>query len=152
MIDARLSHYRITRKLGEGGMGVVYQALDERLGREVALKILPLELVSDNSARSRLLREAQLASTLNHPNICTVYSVEEADGQNFIVMELVNGRRLCDVIPSGGLTVSTTVRYGVEIAAALAHAHGRGVLHRDLKTSNVMITADGRRPRALIFH
>jgi serine/threonine protein kinase len=138
MIDSRLAHYRITKKLGEGGMGVVYQARDERLEREVALKILPPELLSDSKARSRLLREAQLASTLNHPNICTIHGVEESSEQAYVVMERVEGRRLRDVIPAEGLSAATVTRYGVQIADALAHAHNRGVVHRDLKTSNVM--------------
>jgi serine/threonine protein kinase len=144
MIGSRLAHYLITKKLGEGGMGVVYQARDERLEREVALKILPPDLLSDRKARSRLLREAQLASTLNHPNICTIHGLEEAGGQDFIVMEFVKGRELRAITPAGGLPAAQVARYGAQIAGALAHAHGHGVVHRDLKSSNVMITADDR--------
>jgi serine/threonine protein kinase/Tol biopolymer transport system component len=144
MIGSRLAHYLITKKLGEGGMGVVYQARDERLGREVALKILPPNLLSDSSARSRLLREAQLASTLNHPNICTIHGLEEAAGQYFIVMEFVKGQELRGITPAGGLSAQKVARYGAQAAGALAHAHAHAVVHRDLKSSNVMITPDDR--------
>jgi serine/threonine protein kinase len=144
MIGSRLAHYLITNKLGEGGMGVVYQSRDERLEREVALKILPPDLLSDTKARSRLLREAQLASTLNHPNICTIHGLEESNSQFFIVMELVKGRELRDMVPAEGLSAGQVARYGAQIAGALAHAHGHGVVHRDLKSSNVMITSEDR--------
>ena len=144
MLDSRLAHYLIIKKLGEGGMGVVYRARDERLEREVALKILPPDLLSDSEARSRLLREAQLASTLNHPNICTIHGWEESNGQFFIVMELVKGQELRDLVSGEGFSAPQIARYGAQIASALAHAHEHGVLHRDLKSSNVMITAEER--------
>jgi Tol biopolymer transport system component/predicted Ser/Thr protein kinase len=127
-------------------MGEVYRARDPRLEREVALKVLPADTLHDPSARARLLREARLAATLNHPNICTVYDVGEADGHVFIAMELVEGRPLSEWIAArgGGLPTENVVRYGAQIAAALAHAHERHVIHRDLKSSNVVITTDGR--------
>jgi len=144
MIGSRIEQYRILSKIGEGGMGAVYLARDEQLGRDVALKVLRPSSDLDNTARLRLVREAQLASNLNHPNICTIHGVEESSEQAFIVMEHVNGRRLRDVIPAEGLSSATVMRYGAQIADALAHAHGRGILHRDLKTSNVMITPEDR--------
>lgn len=144
MIGSRTGPYHILSKIGEGGMGAVYLARDERLGRDVAVKVFSPSAGTTETARLRLLREAQLASALNHPNICTIYGVEESGGQTLIVMEHVIGRRLLDVIPPEGLSVATTLRYGAQIADALAHSHGRNVLHRDLKTANVMITAEDR--------
>ena len=142
----RLGAYEIVAPLGAGGMGEVYRARDTRLQREVAVKVLPTESLHDETARARLLREARLAATLNHPNICTVHEVGEAGGHVYIAMELVGGRPLNDWIAerSGGLATETVVRYGAQIAAALAHAHEHHVIHRDLKSSNVVITTDGR--------
>src|SRR6266853_1530749 len=141
----RLGAYEILAPLGAGGMGEVYRARDTRLEREVAVKVLPLELLHDDTARARLLREAQLAATLNHPNICTVHEVGEAGGSIYIAMELIEGRPLSDLIAerSGGLATETVARYGAQIADALAHAHEHRVIHRDLKGSNVLITPDG---------
>jgi len=144
LIGTTISHFRVTGTLGAGGMGVVYRARDETLGREVALKLLPADAVADPDARARLLREARTASALGHPGICAVHEVGEDRGQVFIAMELIAGRPLGERIPAHGLPAATAIDYGVQIAAALAHAHERGVIHRDLKTSNVMIAADGR--------
>jgi serine/threonine-protein kinase len=144
MIGQKLSHYRILGELGRGGMGVVYRACDETLGRDVALKLLPLEALTDPDARDRLLREARTASALNHPNICTIHEAGEADGQIFFAMELVDGRPLRELIPPDGMPAESVARYGAQIADALAHAHGRGVIHRDLKPANVIVTAEGR--------
>jgi eukaryotic-like serine/threonine-protein kinase len=138
------SHYRILDKLGEGGMGVVYRAHDDRLGRDVALKFLPSELLADPSARDLLLREARTASALNHPNICTVYDIGQSDGRDYIVMEFVKGVSLAAQIRKGGTGDETAIRFGEQIADALAHAHGHGVVHRDLKTANIMVTPEGR--------
>jgi eukaryotic-like serine/threonine-protein kinase len=143
-MDSIVAHYRIIEKIGEGGMGVVYRAHDERLGRDVALKSLPLELLTDESARKRLIREARTASALNHPNICTIHDVGEAAGQNYIVMEYVKGDSLSQQIREGGLPVETVIRYGEQISDALAHAHEHGIVHRDLKSANIVITPDGR--------
>jgi serine/threonine-protein kinase len=144
MIDETLVHYRVGERLGQGGMGVVYRAMDTRLERPVAIKLVGKHLLRDETARARLLREARLASSLNHPNICTVHDVGEDDDGVYIVMEYVEGEPLNKLVPKGPLPVETFLRYGVQIADAIGHAHDRGVIHRDLKISNVMITPDGR--------
>ena len=142
LVGRIISHYRIVEKIGVGGMGEVYRARDERLKRDVALKILLAG--SQDSAEKNLLREAQSASALNDPHICVIYEVGEVGGHHFIVMELVEGKPLNSLIPSGGLRPELAVRYGTQIAAALAHAHGRGIVHRDIKTANVVITPSGQ--------
>jgi serine/threonine protein kinase/tetratricopeptide (TPR) repeat protein len=144
MKDQNVSHYRIVEKVGEGGMGVVYRAHDGRLNRDVALKFLPAELTNDKNARALLIREARTASALNHPNICTIYDVGEENGQNYIVMEFVKGRSLTEQIPENGLPADTVIRYGEQIADAMAHAHEHGVIHRDLKSPNVIVSSAGR--------
>jgi eukaryotic-like serine/threonine-protein kinase len=140
----KLSHYEIIAQLGAGGMGVVYRARDHRLGRDLALKVLPAESMDDANARARLLREAQMASSLNHPHIAHIYEVGEDRDLLFIAMELVEGRPLREVIGQRGLDTETVLRLGLQIADALAYAHERGVIHRDLKSANVMITPEGR--------
>jgi eukaryotic-like serine/threonine-protein kinase len=137
----RLGPYEIVSPLGAGGMGEVYRAFDTTLRRTVALKILA---TSDDEAGARLLQEARAASALNHPHVCTVYEVGSHDGQSFIVMELVEGRPLSDLIASKGLNNESVLRYGVQIADALAHAHENGIIHRDLKSQNVVVTPGGR--------
>ena len=132
-----IGHYEIGRLLGMGGMGHVYAASDTELGREVALKVASFD---SEDAQARLRREAQHASRLSHPHICHVYDVGRTDGQLFVVMELVKGRPLSEVLREGPLSASSARRYGMEIADALAHAHEHGVTHRDLKSTNVMIT------------
>jgi tetratricopeptide (TPR) repeat protein len=144
MIGQRLSHYRIEAQIGAGGMGVVYRAQDESLGRAVALKLVGERFMADRKARKRLIDEARNASALNHPNICTIFEVGEADGHTYIAMEHVEGRTLNGIVLGQGLPPETLLRYAVQIADALAHAHQRGVIHRDLKTANVMITPEGR--------
>jgi eukaryotic-like serine/threonine-protein kinase len=144
MIGRTISHYAILEQLGAGGMGVVYCARDEKLKRDVALKVLPPTALEDESARSRFQREALALSQLNHPNICTIYETGEADGQTYIVMEYVEGRPLSASIRAGGMAAETAIGYGTQIAAALADAHRQGLLHRDLKSSNVMVTKHGR--------
>jgi serine/threonine protein kinase/tetratricopeptide (TPR) repeat protein len=136
-----IGRYEIGRLLGAGGMGQVYAARDLELGRQVAIKIAT---GFDADAQTRLRREAQHASQLNHPHICTIHEVGAADGQSYIVMEYVDGQRLSDVIPPNGLPSDTVVRYGIQIADALAHAHRHSVTHRDLKTANIVITSEGR--------
>src|ERR1700677_4510479 len=144
MKNQTISHYRIAEKIGEGGMGVVYRAHDGRLNRDVAMKFLPAELLNNENARALLIREARTASALNHPNICTIYDVGDQNGQNYIVMEFVKGRSLTEQIPENGLPADTVIRYAEQIADAMAHAHEHGVIHRDLKSPNVIITAAGR--------
>ena len=132
-----IGHYEIGRLLGSGGMGHVYAARDTELGREVALKVASF---NGQDAQARLRREAQHASRLSHPHICHIYDVGRADGELFVVMELVQGQSLSDLVREGPLAIANVRRYGIEIADALAHAHEHGVTHRDLKSTNVMIT------------
>lgn len=143
LIGQTLGHYQILSKLGEGGMGIVYRAHDEVLHRDVALKLVAPGTI-DKVGRDHLLREAQTASALSHPNICTIYQVGQSDNDFYVVMELIEGKSLSDLITSTGLSMETVTRYGTQIADALSHAADRGVAHRDLKGSNVMVTADGR--------
>ncbi len=140
----RLAHYRIERKIGEGGMGVVYLAEDTRLGRKVAIKVLPAELSSDASRRARFEREARAVAALNHPNIVTIHSVEEHEGVCFLTMELVDGQPLSHLLAAGGLPLAKILNVSLGIAEALVAAHRQGVVHRDLKPDNVMVTSDGR--------
>ena len=144
MIGRTLAHFRLVEKIGEGGMGEVYKAHDERLDRDVALKLLPGESFRDPVSRSRLLREARTASKLNHPNICTVHEVGEAEGRAFIAMELVEGCSVSGLVKDGALPGAQVLHYGMHMADALAHAHKRGVVHRDFKSANVVVTPDGR--------
>src|SRR5690242_14575721 len=141
---ARLGPYEILAPLGAGGMGEVYRARDPRLGREVALKLLPAAAADDPAARARLVREARLAATLNHPHICTVYDVGEADGRVYLALELIEGQSLAALVANrpAGLATEQVAGYGAQIAEALAHAHERHVIHRDLKAANVMVTRD----------
>jgi eukaryotic-like serine/threonine-protein kinase len=150
MERGRLAHYRIISRLGAGGMGEVYRARDEQLDRDVAVKVLPASSFDDPTARARLVREARAAAALNHPNICTVYEVGEADGQAYIAMELVEGRTLSAMLLAGPLPADHVVHYGRQLADALTHAHERGIIHRDLKSNNVIVTPD-RRVKVLDF-
>jgi eukaryotic-like serine/threonine-protein kinase len=144
MISQRIGHYIIQEKLGEGGMGVVYRAHDEKLRRDVALKFLGVLATGSSASHERVLQEARAISALNHPNICTVYEVGEHEGRPYIAMEFVEGRQLSMEIPSVGMSLDQMERYGMQLADALAHAHGRGIIHRDLKAANVMLTPSGR--------
>ena len=146
MIGRRVSHYRVLEVIGGGGMGMVYKAEDLKLGRRVAVKFLPEELADDPIALRRFEREAQTASALNHPNICTVYEVEEADGHPFIVMELLEGETLLrrlDVTESKTLPVSDVLQMGIQICAGLQAAHEKGIIHRDIKPANIFLTSRG---------
>jgi serine/threonine protein kinase len=143
MIGARIGQYKIESQLGAGGMGVVYRAFDSRLERPVAIKVFP-GLEATPKARQRLLHEARSASALNHPNVCTVYEVGESGTLTYLVMEFVDGPTLSAALPPGGFSTDTIVDYGSQIASALAHAHARGVVHRDLKGANVVVTPEGR--------
>ncbi|MBP1598934.1 MAG: serine/threonine protein kinase [Acidobacteria bacterium] len=143
MIGKALGHYQITEKLGEGGMGVVYKARDTHLDRFAALKVLPPEKVSDPDRKRRFIQEAKAASALNHPNIITIHDIDQADGTDYIAMEYVAGKTLDELIPRKGMRLSLALKYAVQIADALARAHGAGIIHRDLKPSNVMVDEHG---------
>jgi len=135
--------YRIDAVLGAGGMGIVYRAHDRARRRDVAIKVVDRRL-GGGAAHNRLVREARVAAALDHPSICCIHGIGFADGQPFIVMEHVEGKPLASLIPRAGLAPDTALRYAAQILAAVAHAHARGVVHRDLKSSNIVVSADGR--------
>ncbi len=141
MIGQTISHYKILEKLGEGGMGVVYKAEDLKLKRTVALKFLPPHLAATDSDKARFIQEAQAASALNHPNICTIYDIQDHDGQMFIVMEFVDGQTLEEKKRS--LSLKQAIEVGIQIADGLAAAHEKGIIHRDIKPENIMVRKDG---------
>ena len=144
LVGRMLAHYRITATIGAGGMGEVYRATDTKLGREIALKVLPPDMARDPERLARFQREARSVAALNHPHIVTLHSVEEADGIHFLTMELVEGRSLDRLIPKEGLPVDRILDIATAIAEALGVAHAKGIVHRDLKPANVMVTEEGR--------
>ncbi|MGB5814104.1 MAG: serine/threonine-protein kinase, partial [Thermoanaerobaculia bacterium] len=144
MVGKKLAHYQIREKLGEGGMGEVYVAEDTRLDRRVALKVLPEKMAEDPERLERFEREAKAVAALNHPNIVTIHSVEEADGYHFITMELVEGKTLAESLLKGALSLESFFDVATHLADALCAAHGQGITHRDLKPANVMVGDDGR--------
>src|SRR5512136_1753836 len=139
-----LAHYEINAPLGRGGMGEVFQAKDQVLSREVAIKVLPDEFARDADRISRFQREAKLLASLNHPSIAAIYGLEEFSGTNFLVLELVEGETLADRIKTGPIPVEETLKLALQIAEALEAAHEKGVIHRDLKPSNIKVTPDGK--------
>ena len=144
MIGTKLAHYEITSHLGSGGMGEVYQATDSKLGRSVAIKLLPEAFTHDSERVARFEREARVLASLNHPNIAAIYGLEESGGRKFLVMELVAGETLAERIKRGPIPVDEALRIAKQICEALEAAHEKGIIHRDLKPANVKITPDGK--------
>ena len=144
MLGRTISHYKIVGKLGEGGMGVVYKAEDSKLRRTVALKFPPVDKLAGEEHKARFVREAQAAAALNHPNICTVYEIDEADGRTFIAMEFVAGQNVKDKVRAGALPLDGALDIAIQAARALQTAHEEGIVHRDIKSANLMLTAQGQ--------
>ena len=139
MIGQTISHYKILEKLGEGGMGVVYKAQDTKLDRIVGLKFPPHHLTANDAEKARFLQEAKAASALNHPNVCTIYDIKEEVGQQFIVMEFIDGKTLRQILPVQKL--ADALNYTIQIGEALQEAHSKGIVHRDIKSENVMVNS-----------
>src|SRR5690348_2134670 len=144
MVGKTLRNYRITDKLGVGGQGAVYKATDTKLGRPVVIKVIPPELSAKQANLKRFEREARLASSLDHPNICTIFDLDEVDGVHFIAMQFVEGKNVRQLVAGRPLELKTALLIGLQVADALAAAHSRGIIHRDIKSGNVMVTSSGQ--------
>src|SRR5438128_140331 len=144
MIGETLGNYRITHKIGAGGQGTVYKAIDQKLGRTVVIKVLPAELTVKETNLKRFEREARLASALDHPNICTIFDMDETNGLHFIAMQYVEGKNVRQLCNGRPLELDSALRIGIQVEDALATAHARGILHRDIKSGNVMVTDSGQ--------
>src|SRR5258708_6080350 len=144
MVGQTLGNYKILQKLGAGGQGTVYKATDNKLGRTVVLKVLPAELTVKESNLKRFDREARLASALDHPNICTIFDLDEAEGLHFIAMQHVEGKNVRQLVNGRPLELESALRIGIQVADALTAAHARGIIHRDIKSGNVMVTDHGQ--------
>jgi serine/threonine-protein kinase len=143
LVGQTISHYKITEKIGEGGMGVVYRAHDTKLNRDVALKILPQIFAQDSQRMARFEREAQVLASLNHSHIAQIHGLEETDGTKALVLELVEGETLQELIARGPIPVEEALKIAIQIAEGLEAAHGKGIIHRDLKPANIKITPEG---------
>jgi serine/threonine protein kinase len=143
MLGRTLSHYKVLDEINRGGMGIVYRALDVKLNREVALKVLPPDLVKGPERKRRFVQEAQAAASLKHPNIAVIHEVDEVEGETFIAMELIEGEKQSDVLRRGPLPVSRALEIAIEVTEGLENAHEKGIVHRDLKPGNIMLTVDG---------
>src|SRR5919106_498367 len=144
MIGSTLGNYKILEKLGEGGQGTVYKAVDSKLGRTVVIKVLPAELTAKDANLKRFEREARLASALDHPNICTSFDLNEIDGVHFIVMQYIEGRNVRQLVNGRPLSLESALSIALQTAEALSAAHSRGIIHRDIKAGNVMVTPTGQ--------
>src|SRR6476646_10768985 len=144
MIGKFLHNYKILEKLGVGGQGTVYKATDGKLGRTVVVKVLPPELTAREANLRRFEREARLASSLDHPNICTIFDLDEVDGVHFIAMQYVEGRNVRQLVAGRPLELKTALLIGLQVADALVAAHSRGIIHRDIKSGNVMVSSSGQ--------
>src|SRR5687767_5063691 len=143
MIGKKLAHYEITRHLGTGGMGEVYQATDSKLGRAVGIKLIPEALTHDVESAARFEREARVLASLNHPNIAAIHGIEESGGRKFLVMELVDGETLAERVQRGPVPLDETLRIAQQVMDGLKSAHEKGIVHRDLKPANIKITPQG---------
>src|SRR6266446_983855 len=144
MIGQNLGNYKIIQKIGAGGQGTVYKATDQKLGRTVVVKVLPAELTVKEANLKRFEREARLASSLDHPNICTIFDMDEANGLHFISMQYVEGRNVRQLVNGRPLELESALRIAIQVADALAAAHARGIIHRDIKSGNIMVTDAGQ--------